>query len=322
MALLMTILIISLIMVVTLRFNMTMRASLSGASNLQDNVTLDYMAKSVFNATRAILSVDVEDNDYDTLHEDWANLSAAAMYFSHFFSRGQGGLNVTDHSGRLQVNSLLKKHADGWQVNEVQKKIWLNLLMSEEYELTDQEAENIIEAIVDWIDENSDVYGFGGAESSYYQSLENPYSSRNGPMEFIEELLLVKGVTSELFYGTEEFTGLSALVTPWGRDGKININTADSLLLRAFSDQIDLDMVDGMMNYREEDEAYLKDPGWYKNAPGFPGDVTIPAELLTTASSFFEISTKVVLNDMSRKVRGMIARGPSSQTQIVYWKVE
>jgi len=141
-------------------------------------------------------------------------------------------------------------------------------------------------------------------------------------MEFIEELLLVKGVTSELFYGTEEFTGLSALVTPWGRDGKININTADSLLLRAFSDQIDLDMVDGMMNYREEDEAYLKDPGWYKNAPGFPGDVTIPAELLTTVSSFFEISTKVVLNDMSRKVRGMIARGPSSQTQIVYWKVE
>ena len=322
MALLMTILIISLIMVVTLRFNMTMRASLSGASNLQDNVTLDYMARSVFNATRAILSVDVEDNDYDTLHEDWANLSAAAMYFSHFFNRGQGGLNITDHSGRLQVNSLLKRHEEEWQVNEVQKQVWLNLLMSEEFELTDQDAENIIEAIVDWIDEDTDVYGFGGAESSYYQSLDNPYSPRNGPMEFIEELLLVKGVTSELFYGTEEFTGLSALVTPWGRDGKININTADSLLLRALSDQIDLDMVDGMMNYREEDEPHLSDPGWYKNAPGFAGDVTIPAELITTASSFFEVSTKVVLNDMSRKVRGMIARGPGSQTQIVYWKVE
>ena len=141
-------------------------------------------------------------------------------------------------------------------------------------------------------------------------------------MEFIEELLLVKGITSELFYGTEDFTGLSSLVTPWGRNGKININTADPLLLRAFSDQIDLNMVDGMMNYREQDEAYLRDPIWYKNAPGFPGDVTIPAELITTASSFFEISTKVVLDDMSRKVRGMITRGPGSMTEIVYWKVE
>ena len=322
MALLMTILIISLIMVVTLRFNMTMRASLSGASNLQDNVTLDYMARSVFNATRAILSVDAEDNGYDTLHEDWANLSAAAMYFSYFFSRGQGGLSVEDHSGRIQVNSLLKKHEDAWQADEVQKKIWLNLLSSEEFELTEEEAENIIEAIVDWIDEDDDVFGFGGAESSYYQSLENPYSPRNGPMEFVEELLLIKGVTNELFYGTEEVAGLVDLVTPWGRDGKININTADPLLLMALSDQIDLDMVDGMMNYREIAERDLSDPGWYKNAPGFPGDVTIPPGLITTASSFFEISTDVVLEDMSRKIRGMIARGPGSRTELVYWKIE
>jgi general secretion pathway protein K len=322
MALLMTILIISLIMVVTLRFNMSMRSSLKGASNLQDNVTLDYMARSVFNASRAILSVDAEDNGYDTLHEDWANLSAAAMYFSYFFIRGQGGLTVKDHSGRLRVNSLLKKQEEGWQVNEVQKQVWLNLLSSEEYELTEEEAENIIEAIVDWIDEDDDAYGFGGAESSYYQSLENPYLTRNGPMEFIEELLLVKGITSELYYGTEEFTGLSSLVTPWGRDGKVNINTADPLLLRALSDQIDVDMVDGMLNYREMEEADLSDPGWYKHAPGFPGDVTIPPELITTASSFFEISTEVVLDDMSRKVRGMIARGPGSRTEIVYWKIE
>ena len=322
MALLMTILIISLIMVVTLRFNMTMRASLSGASNLQDNVTLDFMARSVFNATRAILSVDAEDNGYDTLHEDWANLSAAAMYFSYFFSRGQGGLSVKDHSGRIQVNSLLEKHEDAWQADEVQKKIWLNLLSSEEYELTEEEAENIIEAIIDWIDEDDDIFGFGGAESSYYQSLENPYSPRNGPMEFVEELLLIKGITSELFYGTEEVAGLADLVTPWGRDGKININTAGPLLLMALSDQIDLDMVDGMMNYREFAESDLSDPGWYKNAPGFPGDVTIPPELITTASSFFEISTDVVLEDMSRKVRGMIARGPGSRTELVYWKIE
>jgi general secretion pathway protein K len=280
------------------------------------------MAKSVFNASRAVLSVDATDNTYDTLQEDWANLSAAAMYFSYFFNKGQGGLSVTDHSGRIQVNSLLQKHEEKWQVNEVQKQVWLNLLSSEEYELTEEEAENIIEAIVDWIDENDDAIGFGGAENSYYQSLESPYSPRNGPMEFVEELLLVKDITDELFYGTEEYTGLSELITPWGRDGKININTADPLLLKALSDQIDLDMLDGMITYRELEGIDLSDPGWYKNSPGFPGDVVIPPELITTASSFFEITTEVVLEDMSRKVQGMIARGPGSRTELIYWKIE
>jgi hypothetical protein len=79
-------------------------------------------------------------------------------------------------------------------------------------------------------------------------------------------------------------------------------------------------MVDGMMNFRELAERDLSDPGWYKNA--LPGDVTIPPELITTASSFFEISTDVVLEDMSRKIRGMIARGPGSRTELVYWKIE
>jgi hypothetical protein len=81
-------------------------------------------------------------------------------------------------------------------------------------------------------------------------------------------------------------------------------------------------MVDGMLNYREFEESDLSDPGWYKNAPGFPGDVTISPELITTASSFFEISTEVVLGDMSRKVRGMIARGPGSRTELIYWQIE
>jgi general secretion pathway protein K len=217
---------------------------------------------------------------------------------------------------------LLKKGEEGWAVNEVQKKVWLNLLSAEEFELGEEEAENIIEAIIDWIDTDDDVFGFGGAEASHYQSLEIPYLPRNGPMEFIEELLLVRGITNELFYGTDESPGINTLVTPWGRDGKININTADPLLLMALSDQIDQDMVDGMMTYREFAESDLSDPGWYKRAPSFPGDVVIPPELITTASSFFEISTEVFLDEMSRKVRGLVARGPGSSTEIVFWKIE
>jgi general secretion pathway protein K len=322
MALLMTVLIISLILVITLRFNVSMRSSLTSASNLQDNVALDYMAKSVFNAARAVLSVDAVESNFDSLHEDWANLAAAAQYFSYFFNRGQGGMNIIDHSGRLQVNSLIMRKEDEWVVNEEQKKLWINLLSSEDFELVEQDAEGIVEAVIDWIDEDDEALGFGGAESSYYQGLENPYTPRNGPMEFIEELLLVRGITPELYYGNEEVPGLATLVTPYGRDGKININTADPLVLGALSDQIEPDMVDGMLTYRDYEDIDLSNPEWYKWAPGFPGDIIIPPALISTSSSYFEIFTEVGMEKARKKVRGMVVRRDKGDTEIIYWKLE
>ena len=85
MALLMTVLIISLIFVMTMRFNSSVRSSITSASNLQDSVALDAMAGSVFNAARAILSADAEESDFDSLHEDWANMAVASGYLSMFF---------------------------------------------------------------------------------------------------------------------------------------------------------------------------------------------------------------------------------------------
>ena len=322
MALLMTILIISLILIMTMRFNMSMRSSLTSASNLQDNIALDNMAKSVFNSARAILSIDAQESSFDTLHEDWANLEAASAYFASFFSQGKGAMNIADHSGRLQINSLLKKQENTWIVDEEQKKIWITLLSFEEFELAEDEALNIIEAIIDWLDEDDEPLGFGGAESSYYQGLVTPYEPRNGPMEFIEELLLVKGITDELYFGTEGIPGLASLVTPHGRDGKININTANAFILGALSEQIDQDMVGGMVNFRDNDENDLSNPEWYKLVPGFPGDVIIPPGLITTSSSFFEIMVEVASGNMLKKLQGIVARGSESSSDLVYWKIE
>jgi general secretion pathway protein K len=330
MALLLTVLIISLILILTLRFNTAMRSSLTSASNLQDNVALNHMAKSIFNAARAVLSIDAAESSFDSLHEDWANLTAASQYFSMFFDQGQGGINVIDHSGRLQINSLIAANNAGndagndnvWAVNEEQEKTWSKLLSAEEFELDDEEVTGIIEALIDWIDEDDEPLGFGGAESSYYQGLEKPYTPRNSPMEFVEELLLVRGITPELYYGTDEIPGLATLVTPYGTDGKVNINTADPLVLGALSEEIEPDMVDSMLAYRDYEDSDLSNPEWYKLAPGFPEDIVIPPGLITTSSSYFEIVAEVAREKMKKKVRGMVVRGPGSRTELIYWKAE
>jgi type II secretory pathway component PulK len=126
----------------------------------------------------------------------------------------------------------------------------------------------------------------------------------------------------ELYYGTEDIPGLVTLVNPHGTDGKINVNTADPLVLGALSDEIELDMVDGLLTYRGFEDNELGNPEWYKWAPGFPGDIIIPPTLITTSSAYFEISAEVVREKMRKKVRGMVARGPGSGTELIYWKIE
>ena len=63
-------------------------------------------------------------------------------------------------------------------------------------------TEEIANAILDWIDSDEDR-GVGGAESADYQGLAVPYAARNAPLESIEELLQIQGITPVLFYGED-----------------------------------------------------------------------------------------------------------------------
>jgi hypothetical protein len=60
----------------------------------------------------------------------------------------------------------------------------------------------IADAILDWLDEDDEPREFG-AEADYYSSLVPPYAPKNGPLETVEELLLVRGVTPLLLFGCD-----------------------------------------------------------------------------------------------------------------------
>lgn len=58
------------------------------------------------------------------------------------------------------------------------------------------------EAILDWIDQDTTPRD-QGCEDEYYRSLPNPYSAANGPLQSVEELLLVRGVTAQRLFGAD-----------------------------------------------------------------------------------------------------------------------
>lgn len=63
-------------------------------------------------------------------------------------------------------------------------------------------TEDIADSILDWLDEDDEQREYG-AEYDYYESLSPPYTPRNGPLESVEELLLVRGVEPYLLYGAD-----------------------------------------------------------------------------------------------------------------------
>jgi general secretion pathway protein K len=97
----------------------------------------------------------------------------------------------------------------------------------------------LVDSILDWIDPD-DLHRPSGAENEYYELLSSPYSSKNGFFDTVEELLWIKGMTQELFYGsTAEAEGaaprpaLSEIFTVDSPIDRVNLRTASAQVITA-----------------------------------------------------------------------------------------
>ena len=98
-------------------------------------------------------------------------------------------------------------------------------------------TEEVIDGILDWLDSDDERRPFG-AESSDYEALAIPYECKNGPMESIEELLKIQGVTPDLFYG--EDANNNGLLDPNENDGDktLPLDNADGILDLGWKDYL------------------------------------------------------------------------------------
>ncbi|MBN2438467.1 MAG: general secretion pathway protein GspK [Deltaproteobacteria bacterium] len=169
------------------------------------------------------------------------------------YGDGQFKVLSENESGKVNLN----------RAGEFLLKMMLN-----HFEIADADKNIIVDSIMDWRDKDH-FYRANGAENEYYLSLPKPYPCKNGDFTSIGELLLVRGVTSEIFYG-----GLKDMVTVYQdqetgserdyqrpeRDSRqkagfdfnrININAAPPQMLRAFPLMTE-DVVLDIRKYREK----------------------------------------------------------------------
>jgi general secretion pathway protein K len=345
-ALLVTLGVITVLIVTTLEMNRHTRSALFSAATTRDRMTLSQMASSGIHAAKAILIMDKNNSNSDSLQEDWADPEKISEILADLpFDDGQITLTISDELGKIQINSLVQ-FPEGHEFNPTQRMLWdqfLNLLITQNELFKDIEPETIINSVKDWLDSKDDdaITGLNGAESDYYQDLDPPYACRNGPFTHIDELALVKGISRELYQGTGEWLGVSSYLTIHGIiekkahsftfDGKININTAQLPVLAAILPLGSEDLAQAIYDYRQEtsDSVYIHDLSsatWHKQIPGL-SNIDIDPGLITTSSDVFQIESGAMLHEMKMTITAIVKRERDKKTgkwvcKVLRWMTE
>jgi len=109
--------------------------------------------------------------------------------------------------------------------NVGEQGLYLKRLVEYSSGLSAIDAKAIAHSILDWRDEDDSSYALG-AEKKYYRQLDPPYLPKNKPLDLLEELMFVKGMTAEIYNRIQPY------ITIYG-EGRINLNTAPPVVLRA-----------------------------------------------------------------------------------------
>lgn len=279
-ALLIVVWIFIVLFVVVLDFATSMRDDGLATANFADEAQVYYIALAGIN--RAIYDVlgQLQDNDDlfldeddDSDAEDDGDIDDAAEADDVDDGEVSGGEIKPDgawHDGRFGVGSYTVRLLDesskiglNWistpagqpLLQKVIETVWKGGDPTEGVraaELSDISA--LVGAIMDWRDPDDEKSSFGqGAEAGDYD-----YPIKNGPFDSVEELLQVKGVTPELFYGAPDRVGLQEVFSVENRTQYVNIMQAPRAVLQVLFN-LDQTQAEELVALREEQSLVFQE---------------------------------------------------------------
>jgi len=143
------------------------------------------------------------------------------------FAGGRWAVRMIDETGRISLNK-----AD----DVLLRRIVTNLAQVDPTASMDrhtQEAiDTVVDSILDWRDHDN-LKRPHGAESAYYLKRHLPYRAKNAFFDSPDELLLVRGVTSDLYYGSDGVPGLRDIFSVYTRSPRISVATAPPAVFQA-----------------------------------------------------------------------------------------
>jgi len=201
------------------------------AGKLAGRAKMYYLAKA--GVKMAILGLKNDETEsYDALNDLWSNNED----IFNEIELADGTFTISYQASRYApyaegIRYGLIDEERKININKVPYDVLRNFFEIVE-EVSLEEASDIAASIIDWRDADDNPED-DGAESGYYFALDLPYPCKNADFEVLEELLMVKGMSEEIFNKVKD------RLTVHG-DGAVNINTADELVLQSMGMSEDL----------------------------------------------------------------------------------
>ncbi|MGK7345708.1 MAG: type II secretion system minor pseudopilin GspK [Candidatus Nitrospinota bacterium M3_3B_026] len=296
MALILTILVVALLTITVFGLFHHSWIQSALAASFRDETKALYASRAGQMAARLILVEDAKNNiPRDALTDEWAQ-GAIPIPF------GEGEyvfVTMMDESGKLDLNQLTSGRgypAPRWI------EIFRRLLVLLELDPA------LADAAVDWLDADS-IPLPSGAESPYYQSLKDPYPAKNGKLDSLDELALVKGFEPKVINRIRPY------VTVWS-DGRINANTAPPLVLLALDENMTEQMARQIERVRAEKPFNSR--GDIKRIPGMKDIYPRIALSIDVKSGFFSVESASTFNETTKTIRAVYQRSASGTTPLHY----
>lgn len=217
-----------------------------------------------------ILARDGVEGERDHLNELWA-LDPPPIPVTGGVAKGR----IVDLQGRFNLNNLL---LDG-KPSLVDRTRFERLL-----KLLDLDP-RLAMAVVDWIDQDALVGGYGGAEDETYLGKKPPYRAANQFFKSVTELRLVEG------FDAEAVAKLIPLVTALPRRTELNINTAPVELLMTMIENMPREAARALEDKRDSHDGFT-DVAKFLAESVFKDKVVL-SDGLSVASRYFLVESQV-----------------------------
>jgi general secretion pathway protein K len=306
-ALLLTLLVLTLLVALILEFDAEARREYRDAAAFRDNFKVSVLARAAVQAARGTLQQDflkdkLSGQPFDALTDLWA-----LPITNYALGDGLLTAQIVDERGKLNLNDLV---AGGDPIARKAKIVRIKRL----FELLLINPD-LVDAIVDWVDED-DKPEPAGAESLYYQTLRPSYRAANAPLQTLLELRLIKGMTPEII------EKLSKLVTvyPLEGQGKVNMNTADPLVLQALDPRITRGIATEIVLSR----PFKKDIQELDRVSSFDeiGKELRQKDPYDIKSDLFSARMTIKVNEVTRNAIAVLKRDPNTGISLVlYYRV-
>jgi len=347
-ALIIAMIAIAVLSVLAFAFAASMKVETRLAMNADSEQQMQWMGRAGVETARWILSEEmtIPNEQYDALNQIWAG--------------GPGGMGETNSalSGFSLSNIPLGAGQFSLQIVDLERKMNINTAnpMQIQQALTAMGVDadsisTVADSIGDWIDPD-DAPRAAGAESDYYQGLIPPYYAKNAPIDDLSELMLVKGVTPDMFWGNgagdhepaafQRKLGLGTAPNqepsyPFGltniftalSSGRVNINTADANVLQILPG-IDAQVAADIIKYRAgpdgadgtEDDMPFTSVGQLQAAGVNPQIIGQLNQLCDVRSHTFEVHVTAQIGSFQREYTAILFRNTPTDIQVLsfWWK--